>query len=228
MRKRILILLCIGILGLTGCQSKEEKQKQEAMESFEAMGVEHDEVVVSILSKKWNALGSEASYEFTKDGKGNVSGKEFTYTCGFNEENEIQLSIAMTDTKEEFHYYVTSDETGHGLLLESADGEGELHLIPEGVELLDISDERAAFFVGEWADKSDNRYIFHEDFTMEIKGSDSDNKGSYSVAIRDGAPLVTLVFGGNTLEFEYELLEDQKTVKLCAPGTETVHTWIKK
>lgn len=228
MRKKLLILLCVGILGLTGCQSEEEKQKQEAMEAFESMGVAHDEVVVSILSKKWNALGSEAVYEFTKDGNGNVSGTEFTYTCGFNEDNEILLQISMKDSKDVFHYFVSSDDTGHGLLLESADGEGVLHLIPEGVELLDISDERAAFFVGEWADKSDNRYIFDKDFTMKIKGSDSENEGTYSVVVRDGVPLITLVFGGNTLEFEYELLEDGQTVKLCMPGTDTVHTWIKK
>lgn len=228
MKKRLLVLLCIGILGLTGCQSEEEARQQEAMETFESMGVEHDEVVASVLSKSWKVLDSEATYEFTKEGTGNVSGEEFTYTCGFNEENEIALEIVIKDTKEEFHYFVSSDTTGHGLILKLADGEGQIHLIPESVELLDITDERASFFVGEWADKSDNRYIFHEDFTMEIKGAESENKGTYSVVIRDDVSLITLVFGGNTLEFEYELLEDGQTVKLCAPGTETVHTWIKK
>lgn len=103
-----------------------------------------------------------------------------------------------------------------------------MHLIPSNVELLDITDERAAFFVGEWADKSDNRYVFREDFTMVIKSSDSETEGTYSVVIRDDVPLLTLVFGSNTLEFEYELLKDQTTVKLQAPGTDTVHTWIKK
>ena len=80
MKKRLLVLLCIGILGLTGCQSKEEQRKAELMESFENMGVEHNEVIMSVLSKSWKVNGSEDTYEFTKEGAGNASGASFTYT----------------------------------------------------------------------------------------------------------------------------------------------------
>lgn len=229
MKKRLLILLCIGVLCLTGCQSEEEKRQAEIMEAFEEMGVDHNEVVMSVLSKSWKVLGTEDTYEFTKEGTGNVSGVEFTYTCGFNEDNDIMLQIMREDTDvEELNYFVSSDDTGHGIYVEPAMGGETMHLIPSNVELLDITDERAAFFVGEWADKSDNRYVFREDFTMVIKSSDSETEGTYSVVIRDDVPLLTLVFGSNTLEFEYELLKDQTTVKLQAPGTDTVHTWIKK
>lgn len=228
MKKRLLVLLCIGILGLTGCQSKEEQRQAEMMEAFENMGVEQSEVIRSILSKSWNVLDSKETYEFTKEGTGNVSGETFTYTCGFNDDNDIMLQITKDDTKEELNYFVSSDDTGLGLYVEPA-MEGEtLHLIPVNVELLDVTDERGAFFVGEWADKSDNRYVFEDDFSMTIKGSDKETKGTYSLALRDEKPLLTLVFGSNTLEFEYELMEDGTTVKLTAPGTDTVHTWIKK
>ena len=58
-------------------------------------------------------------------------------------------------------------------------------------------------------------------------GADSDKEGTYSVVRRDGVEILTLVFGSNTLEFAYEFL-DETTIRLCAPGTETIHTWVKK
>lgn len=228
MKKRLFILLCIGILCLTGCQSEEEKKQAEVMEAFESMGVEHNEVIMSVLSKSWNVLDKEESYEFTKEGTGNASGEGFTYTCGFNDDNQIMLQLTMDETGEEKNYFVSSDTTGQGIYLKPAVEGDTMHLLPSNVELLDVADERASFFVGEWADKSDNRYVLNEDSTMVIQSSDGETEGTYSVAIRDDIPLLTLVFGSNTLEFEYELLEDGTTVNLQAPGTDNVHTWIKK
>lgn len=225
MKKRLFILLAAGILCLTGCQSAEEKQQAELMEAFEEMGVEHNEVIMSVLSKEWKVLDGEDIYEFTKEGTGTVSGETFTYSCGFNEDNDIMLQMTMDETGEEYHYFVSADDTGHGLFFESVEGEN-MHLLLANVELLEMTDERAKKMIGEWADKSDNRYVFEEDRTMMIKGS-SETEGTYSVVIRDGMPVLTLVFGSNTLEFEYEFVEDT-IIDLCAPGTETVHTWIKK
>ena len=226
MKKRLLVLLMAGILGLTGCQSAEEKKQAEMMEAFEQMGVEHNEVIMSVLSKKWKVLGGKDTYEFTKEGTGNLSGEEFKYSCGFNEENDIMLQITMNETEKELNYFVSADDTGHGLFLETVDGE-RMQLLLANVELLDMKDERAKLIVGEWADKSDNRYVFEEDRKLVIKGSDSEKEGSYSVVIRDEIPLLTLVIGSNTLEFEYEFV-NESAMDLCAPGTETVHTWIKK
>jgi hypothetical protein len=98
------------------------------------------------------------------------------------------------------------------------------------VELIDFADERVKFMVGEWADKSDNRYVFNEDGTMLIKGSQSETEGTFSVVEwkEDGKLLLTLVFGSDTMEFYYELLSDGTTVQLCRPGTDVIHTWIKK
>ena len=225
MKKRVLVLLMAGILCLTGCQSAQEKQQAEMMEAFEQMGVEHNEVIMSVLSKEWKVLDGNDTYEFTKEGTGTLSGETFTYSCGFNEENDIMLQITMDETAEEYNYFVSADTTGHGLVLEPVEGE-DLHLLLANVELLEMTDERAQKIVGEWADKSDNRYVFAEDRTMVIKGA-SETEGTYSVVLRDGTPLLTLVFGSNTLEFEYEFVNDT-AMDLQAPGTETVHTWIKK
>ena len=226
MKKRWLILLMAGMFCLTGCQSAEEKQQAAMLEAFEQMGVEPNEVVRSVLAKEWKVLNSEAVYQFTKEGTGTVSGENFTYSCGFDVDNKIMLHMTMEDTAEEFYYFVSSDDTGHGLYLEPVQQTETIHLILANVELLDIKDE-AFVFIGEWVDKSDNRYVLNDDGTMRIHGADSDKEGTYSVARRDGVELFTLVFGSNTLEFAYEFL-DETTVRLCAPGTEIIHTWVKK
>ena len=88
MKKRLLVLVLAGVLCLTGCQSAEEKQQAQMMEAFEKMGVEHNEVIMSVLSKEWKVLGGETTYEFTKEGTGNITGDTFTYSCGFDEEND--------------------------------------------------------------------------------------------------------------------------------------------
>ena len=230
MKKRLLALLFIGILSLSGCQNKEQAKLEALQAAFENIGMEHSAVIMNVLSKEWEEAEGEALYVFTKEGTGNISGETFTYSCGFDEENKIALKIVMDDTKEEKYYYVSTDDTGYGLNLDLAGSEEDVYLIQNNVELLDITDERAAVVLGEWADKSDNRYIFKEDGSMLIKGSLSETEGTFSVVEwkEDGSLLFTLVFGSDTMEFNFEMLDDGNTMKLCRPGTDIIHTWIKK
>ena len=64
---------------------------------------------------------------------------------------------------------------------------------------------------------------------MLIKGSQSETEGTFSVVEvnEDGSLLLTLVFGSDTMEFNYEFLSDG-SMQLCRPGTDIVHTWIRK
>lgn len=230
MKKRLLVLLFAALLCMTGCQSEEDAKKEALQEAFENIGMEHSAVIMNVLSKEWNVMDGDDTYVFTKEGTGDISGDTFTYSCGFDEENNIALKIVMDTTGEEKYYYVSTDDTGYGLNLDLAGEEEDVYLFQSNVELIDLSDERASVMVGEWADKSDNRYIFNEDGTMLIKGSQSETEGTFSVVEwkEDGSLLLTLVFGSDTMEFNYEVLSDGVTVQLCRPGTDVIHTWIKK
>ena len=230
MKKKLLALLFVGILCLTGCQNTEKAQKEALMEMFESIGMEHSAVIMNVLSKEWVEVDGDAMYVFTKEGTGDISGDTFTYTCGFDEENNIALKIVMDETKEESYYYISTDDTGYGLHLDLVGEKEDVYLLQNNIELLAYDDERAIGVVGEWADKSDNRYIFNEDGTMLIKGSLSETEGTYSVVEwkEDGSLLLTLVFGGDSMEFNFEFLSDDVTMQLCRPGTDVVHTWIRK
>ena len=200
------------------------------MKAFENIGMEHSAVIMNVLSKEWVEADGEETYVFTKEGTGDISGEAFTYSCGFDEENNIALKIVMDETNEEKYFYVSTDDTGYGLNLDLVGEEDDVYLIQNNVELIDIADERASVVLGEWADKSDNRYIFKEDGSMLIKGSVSETEGTFSVVEwkEDGNLLFTLVFGSDTMEFYFEMLDGGNTMKLCRPGTDIIHTWIKK
>lgn len=123
MKRGVFIVLLAGVLALGGCQTKKEAEEARITEAFENMGVEHEEVIKAVLSKKWNAVEPDDiyqttgdTYEFTREGTGEFSGESFTYTCGFDDEHEIVLRIVMDDTKEEKTYFVRTDDTGYGLL----------------------------------------------------------------------------------------------------------------
>mgnify|MGYP003509701193 FL=1 len=230
MKKKLLALLFVAVLCLTGCQSEEEEKKEALQEAFENIGMEHSAVIMNVLSKEWVEADSKEIYAFTKEGTGEIAGAGFTYSCGFDDENNIALKITMDETKEEKYFYVSTDDTGYGLKLDLAGEEEDVYLIQNNIEIIDVSDERAAAVVGEWADKSDNRYILNDDNTMLIKGSQSETEGTFSVVKlkEDGSLLLTLVFGSDTMEFNFEFLDDGNTMKLCRPGTDIIHTWIKK
>ena len=220
----------MAVLCLTGCQSEEEEKKEALQEAFENIGMEHSAVIMNVLSKEWVEADSKEIYAFTKEGTGEIAGAGFTYSCGFDDENNIALKITMDETKEEKYFYVSTDDTGYGLKLDLAGEEEDVYLIQNNIEIIDVSDECAAAVVGEWADKSDNRYILNDDNTMLIKGSQSETEGTFSVVKlkEDGSLLLTLVFGSDTMEFNFEFLDDGNTMKLCRPGTDIIHTWIKK
>ena len=230
MKKKLLALLFVAVLCLTGCQSEEEEKKEALQEAFENIGMEHSAVIMNVLSKEWVEADSKEIYAFTKEGTGEIAGAGFTYSCGFDDENNIALKITMDETKEEKYFYVSTDDTGYGLKLDLAGEEEDVYLIQNNIEIIDVSDECAAAVVGEWADKSDNRYILNDDNTMLIKGSQSETEGTFSVVKlkEDGSLLLTLVFGSDTMEFNFEFLDDGNTMKLCRPGTDIIHTWIKK
>ena len=230
MKKKLLALLFVAVLCLTGCQSEEEEKKEALQEAFENIGMEHSAVIMNVLSKEWVEADSKEIYAFTKEGTGEIAGAGFTYSCGFDDENNIALKITMDETKEEKYFYVSTDDTGYGLKLDLAGEEEDVYLIQNNIEIIDVSDECAAAVVGEWADKSDNRYILNDDNTMLIKGSQSETEGTFSVVElkEDGSLLLTLVFGSDTMEFNYQFLDDGNTMKLCRPGTDIIHTWIKK
>lgn len=226
MKKRLLALLFVGVLALTGCQNSEE---EKIIKAFENIGMEHSAVIMKVLSKEWVEMNDDNVYVFTQEGTGDISGESFTYSCGFDEEYNIVLKIIMNDTGEERYYYVSTDDTGYGLHLDRA-GEGDdVYLFQNNVKLIGLSTQRASGVLGEWADKSDNRYIFNEDGTMLIKGSEGETEGTFSVVEvkEDGSLLLTLVFGSDTMEFNYEFLSDG-SMQLCRPGTDTIHTWIRK
>lgn len=230
MKKKLLIILFAGLLAVSGCQSKEEAEKQKIMEAFEDMGVDYSTVIAGVLSKEWKVLDGKENYEFTKEGTGNISGDGFTYTCGVDEDNQIVLKITMDGSKEDKYYFVRNDDTGYGLYLDEADSKNQVYLFPCDTELLTMEDERANALIGEWADKSDNRYILKEDRSVVIKSASGDREGTYSVVEQkeSGMVLFTLVFGSDTMEFTFEFSEDADTVELCRPGTDTIHTWTRK
>ena len=52
MKKRLLALLFIGILALTGCQNKEQAKLEALQKAFENIGMEHSAVIMNVLSKE--------------------------------------------------------------------------------------------------------------------------------------------------------------------------------
>lgn len=238
MKKRYLFFLLSSVLCLAGCRHTTEDaeaekkietiEKEELTEDFDTMDREFSSVIANVLSKEWTEAESQDAYVFEQDGTGSVSGASFSYYCGFSEENEILLKLVMDDTEEERFYKVSVDATGYGLELDGPGSKNDLYLLQDNVEILEFSDERAEDILGEWKDKSDNEYIFREDGTMTIKGSERESEGTFSVVIwkEDGSILLTLVSGGNSLEYEYEF-SDHDTLKLWRKGLEEIHTWVR-
>ena len=71
-----------------------------------------------------------------------------------------------------------------------------------------------------------------EEYAFAIKKDNTDLLNSVNACIaewkEDGSLLLTLVFGGDSMEFNFEFLSDDVTMQLCRPGTDVVHTWIRK
>lgn len=226
MIKKFLLTLAFAVaLVLGGCQD----QEKELENAFENMDTAYSEVLRTVLSKEWEEVGGEDIWKFAKDGTGNILGQGFTYRCGFDKENQMLLQIVMDDTEEERNFYVSTDDTGYGLYLQTPEGE-KVYLFQTNMELLDSADERAAGLLGEWKDGSGNRYVLKEDRTMVIRYVDGgETEGNYSAAERrvDGELILTLVFNRNTLDYSYGLSADGMSVTLSAPGADMVYEWTK-
>ena len=83
----------------------------------------------------------------------------------------------------------------------------------------DLSDERASAIPGKWSDGNGNTYTFKDDNTMVIDDSETETKGTYSVAENsEGTCLLKIVVEGGALEFEYNLNADGTEMDLQSPG----------
>ena len=230
MKKGLLALLFVSVLCLSGCQNEAEKEKEAFQKAFETVDTKYSDAIKNVLTNEWAEVEGETVYVFTKEGTGDISGETFTYSCGFDAENKIAMKIVMDETKEEKYFYVSTDDTGYGLNLDLVGEEDDVYLMRTNVNVLDASDERVAAIVGEWADKSDNRYVFHEDGTMVIKGSESETEGYFSLVEmkEDGSLLFNLLFANDIMDFYYAMSDDGSTMTLCRPGTDMIHTWTRK
>ena len=99
MKKKLLALLFVAVLCLTGCQSEEEAKKEALQEAFENIGMEHSAVIMNVLSKEWVEADSNEIYVFTKEGTGEIAGAGFTYSCGFDDENNISMFLQMIQAR---------------------------------------------------------------------------------------------------------------------------------
>lgn len=237
MKQRYLFFVLGCVLCLGGCNRTDDMEAQEKIETiekveleeaFDALDREFSSVIANVLSKEWIETESQEMYVFEKDGTGSISGVPFSYECGFSEKNEILLKLNMDDTEEERFYKVSVDTTGYGLELDGPGTRNDLYLLQDQVEFLEFSEERTKDILGTWKDQGENEYILREDGTMTVKGSERESEGTFSIVIwkEDGSIFLTLVSGGNVLQYEYEFL-DQDTLKLWRKGSEEAHTWVR-
>lgn len=246
MKRTLVALIFVSLLAVTGCQGEEEvkaaSEKQIAEESEnseekaaafeEAYGeyiIEPNDALKSVFSKSWDVKGTEDVYVLESDGTGTRNGEALTYECGFDEENNIVLKFIMEGESEGSIYIVTADNTGYGLdLVPAVEGE-TMKLFPTNMTLLDSSDERVAGVAGTWKDENENEYIFDEAGTMTIKGSDGDADGTWSAIEKEeeGVVIIYLLLEGGSLEFEYEIQDEGKTMALYNRSAETWYYWYK-
>ena len=173
--------------------------------------------------------GTEDVYVLETDGTGKKNEEALVYECGFNEENQIVISITMDGEDEGTLYVATSDATGYGIDLQPVK-EGEfLNLFPTNMELLELSDERVSSLVGSWKDDNQNEYIFEESGELLIKGKDADTPGTWCSIEKEetGACIVNILVEGGSLEFEYEVSEDGKMLSLYNRGAEIWYYWYR-
>ena len=238
MKKKMLILALAAVFCISGCGGKDEPaasttdevdQYAEQMEDSGKQGlIAPSEAVKNLLIKTWNVDGGNDVYKMEADGTGTKNEDPFTFECGFDEDKNITLEIKLDGSEETELYALSSDETGYGLDLASLNNGEDIRLVPADLEFLDMEDERAAGIVGEWKDESGNSYVFGEDNSLTVKGSDQDTEGTFSVLqYAEGTLLLKLVVPGGSLEFAYTLNEDKSQIELCSPGSDVVHVWTR-
>ncbi len=237
MKKTFLVLIFAAAFFMTGC-SGEEKAGESTTEDVDQYASEMQEnvdgvslpseTVTKTIAKTWRVADSEDMYVLNEDGTGTKNGEALTFKCGFDDEKHITLQIMM-DGAEEL-YAISADTTGYGLNLTSLNKGEDIWLLPADLEFLDMTDERAAGIVGEWTDESGNKYVFKDDFQLEIKDSDGpDTEGTYSVVVdSEGTLLFNIAVSGGALEYEYTLEDDGNAMEIRVPGTDSVHRWTKE
>lgn len=241
MKRLIVALLLATTLCMTGCgdtkkttepaASKTEEVDKATSKLKDEMGEGYilpSDSVKKVMAKQWKVVGTDTIYNLKEDGTGTKDDTALTFECGFDEDNNITLGITMDGEEKEQLYAITTDDTGYGLSLKSLDGGEDMEFLQADTELLDLKDERAKGLVGKWTDDSGNEYNLKKDGKLVIKSTSGETKGTYCVAENtDGTLRLNLVVSGGTLEYVYTLSEDDSSVSLCSPGTDTIHTWTK-
>ena len=211
------------------CGSKENTDKVDELAStMQDVGmvgiVTPSDSVKNAMVKTWNVKDSEDVYVMNADGTGTKNDAEFTFECGFNEDNKITMNITVGEEVES--YTISTDTTGYGVVLTGNGKTEDKVLLPADIEFLSLDDERVAGISAEWKDASGNIYKLGEKFDLAIDGVNNDSEGTYSVVeTADGMLCLNLVIKGSAYEYEIEL--DGNELHLNMTGDDTVHTWTK-
>lgn len=238
MKRKLLSICFAAAVLLTACgsptpaASKTEEVDQAASEMKDTLGDSvqlPSEAVANVLAKTWNVPENGDVYAMQTDGTGTKNGTPFTFKCGFDEDNNITLSVKNDGSEKEDVYAISADKTGYGIQLSSLDGGEDIYMFPADLKLIDMADERVSGIVGEWSDASDNKYCFDKDSRLIIRTGENETEGTYSVVENEeGTLLMNLVVPGGALEYAFTLDQTGKTLELCSPGTDIVHQWTKQ
>lgn len=218
--------------------AEDKEEKEDANDSAQDIEIEdvlgdmtmdYSSAVAAIISKSWDVEGEEETYTFSPDGSGEHGAagvqEKFEYTCGFDEENNILVQITAGEMEKV--YLLSSDETGYRLYMEDLEGSEEKRLlIPAGWKILDMDDERVAEILGVWEDDGGNRYEFTKENGFYILTSENSD-GTFSVVEKEqeGVREIRIQVTGGTLQYEYSLKDEGKTLELYSRGAESFYYW---
>lgn len=245
MKRKLIALMLASVFCVTACSgnsasedakagtSTTEEVDQMASEIKEKVGDSvslPSESVTKAVSGTWRDQGNNDLYVLSEDGTGTKNGEALTFECGFDDDNNITIRFVTGEAEDEKLYAVSTDDTGYGINFTSLDGGGEtIALLPEGLKFLDLTDERVAGILGEWKDDGGNTYRFKDDHSMVISGSKAETEGVFNVVENEeGTLLLKMKVPGGSLEFTYELDEENAGMDLQAPGDDTVHHWTRQ
>lgn len=245
MKKKMIALIFASVFCVTACSgngaSEETKAGTSTTEEVDQMASEIKEQVgdsVSLPSESvtkavagtWRDQENDDLYVLSEDGTGTKNGEALTFECGFDDDNNITIDFVMDGAEEGKLYAISTDDTGYGINFTSLDGSGEtVSLLPEGLKFLELTDERVAGILGEWKDDGGNTYRFADDHSMVISDSESETEGVFNVVENEeGTLLLKMKVPGGSLEFTYDLDEENAGMDLQAPGDDTVHHWTKQ
>ena len=245
MKRKLIALILASMFCVTACSgnsasedakagtSTTEEVDQMASEIKEKVGDSvslPSESVTKAVSGTWRDQGNNDLYVLSEDGTGTKNGEALTFECGFDDDNNITIRFVTGEAEGEKLYAVSTDDTGYGINFTSLDGGGEtIALLPEGLKFLDLTDERVTGILGEWKDDGGNTYRFKDDHSMVISGSKTETEGVFNVVENEeGTLLLKMKVPGGSLEFTYELDEENAGMDLQAPGDDTVHHWTRQ